>query len=132
MTANRSARYILSLVTLLGSVVVSPISLDAQQHVVAGGEALYTCARLGFSADDNLRNCDVLVYNTTETDKRINDSQHAAETKINDLNARLETEIAILRVQIKTLSDANDALTNRLNKIERPATSADAPKRGAL
>ena len=60
------------------------------------------------------------VYTTGETDQLIQN--------LRDTLASEEKEIKSLKDDLKTLSDANDALTKRLNNLETANATETAPK----
>jgi peptidoglycan hydrolase CwlO-like protein len=60
------------------------------------------------------------VYTTTEIDERLQDLSKAGS---ND-----KAKIATLEKDIKSLSDANDALTKRLNELEAKLNARDQSK----
>jgi len=61
-----------------------------------------------------------LVYTTSEVDGMV-------QTLTQNLS-RDQQEITTLKAEIKTLSDANDALTKRLNDVEENFKKKDQPK----
>jgi hypothetical protein len=63
--------------------------------------------------------CEVSVYDAPGTRSLISAAQNTVQTNLDALNKRLVTEIGTLQNNVKDLSLANDALTKRLNDIEK-------------
>jgi septal ring factor EnvC (AmiA/AmiB activator) len=117
----------------LSIVVVALISVSGTIHgqvrVLKESTGSQNCAFIlaNMSGTQQYAPCEVMVFSDHDTQKLIADAQQAAQqaaqqtaqSNLDAVNKSLNDKISNLQQSIKALSDANDALTKRLNDLEQ-------------
>jgi len=116
---------------IIAMLLFLPLTIHGQEQVVkmaapwpGQGTCVYLMAQRGANGNDHpYPPCMVTVINDQDTRKLIADAQQATQTtdqtNLEAVNKSLNYQINNLQNSIKALSDANDALTKRLNDLEQ-------------
>jgi hypothetical protein len=105
---------------LLCAFILTRLIAFAQQpqHVLKNGVGFPVQTACYVNVVNPVKGCDVTVWGDKDTERLISTARQGTDTKVNDLDARLRQQITMMQASIKTLSDANDALTKRVNDLE--------------
>ena len=109
--------------------IIVSTSMFGQQHVVKRDyverfSSMWCPANEASGSHDS--RCDVTVWSDKDTERLIaaaqQNTQQVAKANLDSVEQRLKDEINVLQAKVRGLSDDRDALTKRLDDLEKQIT----------